>query len=58
MRKYSFRKPRRKVGRSEHVGSIFIFDSEEEWERNDLQQQQKGPSQQEDLIQEQIPEKV
>jgi hypothetical protein len=33
---------------SEHVGPILIFDSKEEWERNNLQQQQEGPSQQEE----------
>jgi hypothetical protein len=32
LRKYKFRKPRRKVSTSEHVGLIFIFDFEEEQE--------------------------
>jgi hypothetical protein len=36
LRKYNFRKPRREVGMSEHVGPIFIFDSKEEWEWDDL----------------------
>ncbi len=45
LRKYNSRKPRREVGKSEHVGPILISDFEEEWGCDDLQQQQEGPSQ-------------
>ncbi len=43
---------------SEQVGPILIFDSKEELERDDLQQQKEGPSQQEEPTQEQTLEKV
>ncbi len=58
LKKYSFRKPRKKVGTNEQVGPILISDSEEEQERNDFQQQEEGPSQQEEPTQEQTQEKV
>jgi hypothetical protein len=38
LRKYNFKKLRRKASTSEHVGPIFIFDSKEEWEWDNLQQ--------------------
>ncbi len=58
MRKYNFRKFRRKVGTSEQVGPIFISNNVEEGEWDVLQQHQEGPSQQKEPTQEQIPNSV
>ncbi len=55
---YSFRKPKRETCISEQVGPIFISDTKEELEWDDLKQHQKRPSQQRQLTQEQTPKKV
>jgi hypothetical protein len=41
LKKYNSRKPKREVGTSEHVGSISIFDSKKDREKDDLQQHQE-----------------
>jgi len=43
LRRYNFRKPRRKAGPSEQVSLISIFDLEEEKQKDDLQQEQEAP---------------
>jgi hypothetical protein len=48
LRRYNFRKPKIKVGTSEQVGSISIFDSREEKQKEVLQQDQEVPSHQEE----------
>jgi isochorismate hydrolase len=57
LRKYNFKKLR-EACTSEHVGLIFIFDIKEEREWDNLQEQQKGPSQQKEPTKEQILKKV
>jgi hypothetical protein len=44
LKRYNFRKPKRKVGISEQVGSISISASKEEKQKDDLQQYQATPS--------------
>jgi hypothetical protein len=39
LKKYNLKKPKREASTNEHVGLIFIFDSKEELEQDDLQQQ-------------------
>ncbi len=56
--RYNFKKPIREASTSEQVGSISIFDFEEEKQKDNLQQHQEAPSQQEEPTQEQTPEKV
>jgi len=51
LRRYSFKKPRRKVGSSEQVGPISIFDYEEKKQKDDLQQEQEAPLHQEEPTQ-------
>jgi hypothetical protein len=58
LRRYNFRKPKKEEGTSEQVGLIFIFDFEEEKQKDDLQQHQEASSQQEEPTHEQIPTKV
>jgi hypothetical protein len=38
LRKYSFRKPKRQAGPNEQVSLIFVSDSEEDHQKDDLQQ--------------------
>jgi hypothetical protein len=50
--RYNFKKPIREASTSEQVGSISIFDFEEEKQKDNLQQHQEAPSQQEEPTQE------
>jgi hypothetical protein len=43
LRRYNFKKPRRKSGPSEQVSPISIFDREEKKQKDDLQQEQEVP---------------
>jgi predicted RNA methylase len=38
LRKYSFREPKRQAGPNEQVSPIFVLDSEEDHQKDDLQQ--------------------
>jgi hypothetical protein len=43
LRRYSFRKPRRAASPTKQIDSISISNSEEEKQKDDLQQDQKAP---------------
>jgi len=58
LKKYSFRKPKRKVGPSEQVNPISIFYFEEEKQKDDLQREQEAPLHQDKPTQDHIPDKV
>ncbi len=57
MRRYNFRKPKRKGGPSEQVDMISISDYEDELQKDNLQQEQV-PLHQEEPTQEKIPKRV
>ncbi len=58
LRRYNFRKPKKEANTSEQVGSISIFDFEEDKQRDNLQQHQEATSQQDEPTHEQTSEKV
>ncbi len=58
LKRYGFRKPRKKTSSNEQVGLISIYDPKEEKQKDDLLQDQKVPLHQKEPIQDLIPKKV